>query len=381
MAVYNEKDKSKWTKDGRHWYYVSYYTDINGKKRYKHSRKYKDRETAEKAELLFKTKHNEQIMVKFEVVAANYFEYMYKTRKESTVYSYENAFKRHINPYFKDFYINSINTHRINLWKSEVNKNNLRITYLNKLYTILREIFDYAIKNYNLDSNVVAISGRFQKVNEEVIKDENKLQYITYDDFNKLIDVIDNDMFKCLFYTLYLTGMRKGEIQALNWHDIDFDNELIIVNKTLSVKTKDKYKITSTKNYINRKIKMSKVLKNVLLNYQKICKQYTDYSDDWFVFGNSRFLASTTIDNNKHKYFKKANIPEITIHSFRHSHVSLLVNEYIKTSKEKNMKVDTTKFFIMMSDRLGHSIKVMQETYMHLFPTIQDEVVDLLDNL
>ena len=26
-------------------------------------------------------------------------------------------------------------------------------------------------------------------------------------------------------------------------------------------------------------------------------------------------------------------------------------------------------------------IKVMQETYMHLFPTIQDEVVDLLDNL
>ncbi|MGM9878918.1 MAG: hypothetical protein ACI31R_02715, partial [Bacilli bacterium] len=38
-------------------------------------------------------------------------------------------------------------------------------------------------------------------------------------------------------------------------------------------------------------------------------------------------------------------------------------------------------FFIMMFDRLGRSLKVMQDTYMHLFPTIQDEVVDLVDNL
>ena len=60
---------------------------------------------------------------------------------------------------------------------------------------------------------------------------------------------------------------------------------------------------------------------------------------------------------------------------------SLLVNEYIKTSKEKNMKVDTAKFFLMMSSRMGHTIEVMQSTYMHLFPTIQDEIVDLLDNL
>ena len=110
--------------------------------------------------------------------------------------------------------------------------------------------------------------------------------------------------------------------------------------------------------------------------------EYTDFREDWFVFGNSRFLPSTTIDHHKHKYFSMLdNISEITIHQFRHSHVSLLINEYIRTSKEKNMKVDTTKFFLMMSDRMGHSIKVMQETYMHLFPTIQDEVVDLLDNL
>lgn len=61
--------------------------------------------------------------------------------------------------------------------------------------------------------------------------------------------------------------------------------------------------------------------------------------------------------------------------------MSLLINEYIKTSKGKNMKIDTAKFFLMMSNCMGHTIKVMQEIYLHLFPTVQDEIVDLLDNL
>lgn len=35
----------------------------------------------------------------------------------------------------------------------------------------------------------------------------------------------------------------------------------------------------------------------------------------------------------------------------------------------------------MMSNRMGHTIQIMQKTYMHLFPTIQDEIVEILDNL
>lgn len=69
------------------------------------------------------------------------------------------------------------------------------------------------------------------------------------------------------------------------------------------------------------------------------------------------------------------------MHEFRHSHVSLLINEYVKNCEKLNSKVDSTKFFIMMADRMGHLIGVMQNVYMHLFPTVQDEIVNLLDNL
>lgn len=249
---------------------------------------------------------------------------------------------------------------------------------MNKLHGILVNIFDYAMKNYDLESNIARQFGPFQKTNDDVVKGENKLEYITYDEFQKFISVVDEELWKCFFYTLYLTGARVGELRALSWKDINFNTNEITINKTLSTKTKsDEYKITTTKNYINRKVKMSKTLKDVLLKYKKIVKQYKDFKEDWFVFGNTRFLPQTNIDRYKHKYFELSGVPEIKIHSFRHSHVSLLINEYLK----KNSTIDTAKFFLMLANRMGHSLETMQRVYMHLLPTVQDEVVDILDSL
>ncbi len=376
MAVYNEKNKPKWTKDGRHWYFRKSYRDFNGKIRYYRSKMYLSKQEAEQEELLFITKRDNPVLIKFDIVAKDYFKYMYQSRKESTIYSYEYAFKKNIMPYFSDFYINNIDVKNINFWKKEMEKKGYRLAYLNKLYVILKEIFDYAIKNYNLETNKVQLCGRFERVNDEVIRDDEKLRYITYDEFKKFISCIDDIVWKTFFIFLYYTGMRKGEVQALNWNDIDFESNEIIVNKTLSVKTKETYKITSTKNYINRKIKMSRTLREQLITYKNYCKSFIDFKESWFVFGCTRFMPQTTIDNKKHYYFKLSGVREITIHEFRHSHVSLLINEYVKSGQ-----TDTAKFFLMLSNRMGHSIKVMQETYMHLFPTIQNEIVNLLDNL
>ena len=87
-------------------------------------------------------------------------------------------------------------------------KKNFKINYLDKLYNILIYIYiyDYAIRNYSLENNLIAISGRFQKVNEEVIADEQKIRYITYEEFNQFISVINDDMWKTFFIFLYYTG-------------------------------------------------------------------------------------------------------------------------------------------------------------------------------
>lgn len=376
FMVYNESDKTKWTKDGRHWYFRIAYRDAKGKKRYMKSKRFKTRELAEAEELKFKTKRDNPTAVKFQVVADEYLKSIYKTKRESTAITYDNAYKLHIEPFFKDFYINGIDIYNIDVWHEELEKKGYNTVYLNKIHRILVSIFDYGIKHYNLSTNYAKISGTFQKPKDEVVEDSDKIRYITLDEFNKFISVVDIPFWKIFFTFLFYTGMRKGEVQALTWNDIDFSNDEIIVNKSLSTKTQSTYKITATKNCINRKVKINKALKEALSEHKEECMKYTDFKESWFVFGNSRFLPSSTIDRYKHKYFKLSGVSEITIHEFRHSHVSLLVNEYIKSGQ-----TDTAKFFIMMSNRMGHSINVMQRTYLHLFDSVQNEVVELLNNL
>lgn len=379
MAVYQDKDeKSKpiKTKDGRSWYFRVY----KDGKQYQ-SKKYLLKKDAEDAESLFILENKSQYKHKFVTVTESFFNQLYKTKKESTVECYKKDYTNHIKPYFEKYYVESIDMKSINGWFEYLEKKDLSVSFMNKIYSTFKCILDYAIKNRYIRENILTIHGRFQQKNDKIISDEEKIRYITLDEFNKFISVINSSLWKTFFLFAYYTGCRKGEIIALNWNDINFEKNEISISKTLYTKIKGKVNLTSTKTNKNRKIKMNNLLKTTLLNYKKEVMQFADFKNEWFVFGNTDYLAPTTIDNNKHKYFELSGVREITMHEFRHSHVSLLINEYVKASKEKNMKIDTAKFFLIMSNRMGHSIQVMQDTYMHLFPTIQDEIVDLLNNL
>ena len=358
------------TKDGRCWYFTKFKNGINHT-----SKKYLTKEECSKAESKFILKNDNPIQKRFDLIAEEYFDSLEQTKKESTIYTYLKDYNKHIYPYFKSSYINNINIQDIRNWSENMLKMDYSIEYLNKIYHILKSIFDYGIKNYGLDSNPVAIYGRFQEKKDKVIKDEEKLKYITKEEFDKFISVIDDPLWHCFFITLYYTGCRLGEVLALTWEDINFDKEEIYINKTL-YQVKNKYTITSTKTNKNRIIKMSKTLSEELYSYYNLQKDYNEFSINWFVFGGYIHLSTTTINRHKHKYFELSGVHEIRIHDFRHSHVSLLINMYIKNNGK-----DMTSFFTMLSSRMGHTIPVMQKTYMHLFPTVQDDIIDLLDNL
>lgn len=376
MAVYKEQDKKKYTKDGRSWYYVVY---KNGKQYV--SKKFKTKKEAQDEESLFKLKRDMPYNKPFNLIWNDYIHNLSKIRKQSTVHSYIKDYNNHINPYFSNMNISSIGIKNIREWAETIENKGISVSYMNKIHNILNQIFDFAIKNYNLTSNPSRIFGTFEQKNDKIISDKDKLRYITFEGFKKFINTIDNDMWKTFFTFAYYTGCRRGEIQALTWQDIDFVQNEIIIEKTLYEEVKGSINITSTKNNLNRKIKMSKTLRETLLQYKEQISKFTDFNETWFIFGNTRFLPKTTIYRYKHHYFKLSGVKEITMHEFRHSHVSLLINEYVATSKNKQMKIDSAKFFLMMSNRMGHTIQVMQDTYMHLFPTIQDEIVELLDNL
>jgi integrase len=362
-------------KKGNGYRFRVYYTDLDGTRKQYNSKTYETKTLCKEKEAQFLLKKENPDKKNFHIVAMNFFEEYKEKRKVSSYESYIQCYNKHIYPYFSDLDINNINIQIVKNWVKIKEEEGFSTNYLNKLYNVLKNIFDYAIINYDLQTNYMQVIGRFQKNNKDVIKDEEKLRYITLDDFNKFISVTDDIKWKTFFIFLFYTGCRKGEVLALNWNDIDFINNEITINKTLYYKHKDGH-INNTKTGVNRKIKISKTLKEQLILYLCNQKKYSDFSENWFVFGGPVFLAPSTIDRYKKKYFELANIKEITLHEFRHSHVSLLLNEYIKSGQ-----TDYNKFMLMMSNRLGHSIDTMMRVYVHLLPTVQNEIVDLLDNL
>ena len=374
MAVLQNKNRK--TKDGRTWYYSYSWVDADGNKKRTNSRMFLTKKEAQIAESLSRTESKSQKYKRFSDIAIDYLNELSKIRKQSSVYTYKKDYKLHLEKFFGRMNIYTIDTSIIRIWAFNMDNKGLSIAYKNKVYSLLKNIFDYAIKNYGLNINPAANYGRFQKNNEEIVKDKDKLRYLTKDEFDKFISVVDDPLWHCWFMTAYYTGCRKGELLALSWDDIDFDNNIIIIDKTLNQEIKGKVYLSSNKTNHNRRIQLSKLLKEELLKYHETVMKYSDYSDSWYVFGNSTYMPKTTVDRYKKMYFRKSGVHEITMHEFRHSHVSLLINEYLKTGQ-----TDTTKFFLMMSDRLGHSIDVMEKTYMHLFPTVQDEIVDILNNL
>lgn len=376
MSVFKDKEK---TKDGRQWRFKVYYHNTEGKLVPFTSKRFLLEKEAKAEERVFLLNRDIPVKKKFDIVADDYFKDAGERIRESTLLSYQSQYENNIKPYFKNKYIDEIQVVDIENWKTKLINKKIKISTCNQYYVVFKEIFTYANKKFELNYNPVALSGRFKKRNDKVVETKDKLRYIVYEEYCKFINVITDNLYHCFFLTLYFTGMRKGEIQALTWKNIDFNKRIIVVNKTISFNTKSgKYKITATKNCLNREITMSNTLYEELKQYKDIVMQYGDFSEDWFVFGNGDVLTDYWINKVKDKAFKDAGLENriITIHEFRHSHVSLCINEYLKSGA-----TDSTKFFLMMSQRMGHSLRVMQKVYMHLFPTAQDKIVDLLNNL
>lgn len=383
MPVYEEKKKV----NGQKRYYIrTYITDEFGNKKQitKHNPNWIGRDgyweaQQEENKLKKNVIATKKKKISLEELCNEYISNINLSNKESTCYDYESVIKSRIVPYLGKKQIQKITTDDIEAWKEKLNTEDLTRKYKNKCYTVFKLMMGYGKKQYHLLENVVKTVGNFKKTQAEKqeIKINEPIRYITFDQFQQLISCVNDNYWYTFFNIIYFTGLRIGELQALKWEDLNFTNKTISVSKTLTTKVKGvTWKLTSTKNLKNRIVDIDYHLLNILYNFKQERKKIDGFQENWFIFGDTEPLKENKINYNKEFYFNSANMIEITNHEFRHSHVSLLINEYIKSGQ-----TDTTKFFVMVSKRLGHTIDVMIKTYLHLFPEVQKPIVDLIDNL
>ena len=197
-----------------------------------------------------------------------------------------------------------------------------------------------------------------------------KVKALTQDEqskFFKALIVYNEKPYVDIWLLAIFTGMRIGEICALSYDDIDFENKTIYVQRTLTRDIIGRHLIGNTTKTTNGKriIQYSDVVETLLTNIKKIKKDNTNlvFSDG---FGN--FVHPTRNAEKLRKFNRIYNISErLTMHMFRHTFATRMIEQNIPAYAVQHL--------------LGHSsVDITLDTYTDFFENQRKKYTDKIDN-
>ena len=351
MPAYKDEKTGK-------WFAKFYYTNWQGIKKQKWKRGFATKKEALGFERDFLEKQSANPDMTFQNLYEIYMEDMAARLKQSTLLTKKAVLQTHILPFFGSKPINEIKASDVRRWQAKLmsSPNNYSQTYLKKINTELNSIINYAKRFYDLNTNPCGKAGTIGKAKAE------EMDYWTYDEYIAFREgVKDKSLSYICFEVLYWTGMREGELLALSPADIDLDNKTISINRTYQrIEGKDVF--TSPK---TRKSKRKILIPDFL------CQELSDYIQSRYMLDADERLFPVTKSYLSHEMIrgcKNTGVKKIRIHDIRHSHASLLINQGCDA--------------LMLADRLGHEkVSTTLNTYSHLFPHKQQELVHSLESL
>ena len=255
-------------------------------------------------------------------------------------------------------------------------KDGMSEAYLTRIKVFLHMVFNYAVQNNLIVVNPtlgVKIPKTGLNENRSLTKEEELRLLAAARDFKK--------PFMFIVVVALYTGCRKGELFALKWRHIDFENRTIKIDSQLireytpfiegETKTVYQPKNPKTKNS-KRLIHMIEPLAIEFMEYKAKQLKWKEehgftHSEDDFVFASrvNTALCDATFYKNYHKLLKKAGIEDANFHTLRHTFATRCL--------ESNINL------LSISKTLGHSsIKVTGDIYIHMTASHQKECLDKL---
>ncbi|WP_142440005.1 MULTISPECIES: site-specific integrase [Enterococcus] len=339
---------------------------VTGKKKYTTKRGFKSPKEARKAynRLMVQVEENDVVTDSqrlFSELADEWFEQYKNTVRESTYVAQKLAYKKHIFPLFGNLKISRISIpycqKQVNHWYSYYKK------YSN-LIGLTSSVFKYALSLQLIRSNpmdAVIRPKRKKRIDEE----RYSAPYYEKEELLEFLEIAKNypDPIYPIFRILAFTGLRKGELLALRWKDIDFEKRTLSVKQTLATcdKWEVKFQVPKTEKSL-RTISIDSETLQVIKQWQLKQKEYflkmgikpaKNGEQLLFVSEENKPLYLDYVNHNLKIIIKENNLKRITPHGFRHTHCSLL---FESGASLKEVQV-----------RLGHTdIKTTMDIYTHV---------------
>ena len=291
--------------------------------------------------------------------------------KESTYANYSNNIFNHIIPNLGDYTLNDMNHKILQDFLLELSKNG-------------KKNGSGGLSEKTIKDITIIIKGSIKKgINEDKIKHieltfnypkENKdksIYILTKHEQNKLTDYVINNLTSRnigILLSLY-SGIRIGELCALQWKDIDFKNNKLIISKTVQriyIKDKDKniskVIITSpkTKN-ANREIPINK-------DFIEILKKIKSDNECYILSNSEKYIEPRTYRKYFNKILKENKIKPFNFHSLRHTFATNCIT----------LGCD----YKTVSELLGHAnVNITLNLYVHPRYSQKKKCIDLVSKI
>lgn len=240
---------------------------------------------------------------KFSEVAEEWWEIAEPSLAHQTVRVYKPALQRAINE-FGDEYIKEIRAREITAFLSRLARNDMAQKTLLNQRTVINQIFRHAVNENDIEHNPcsdVQMPKNLRKTRRDPAT-ENEERIIRETGDGWLFPIISIN-----------TGMRKGEILALQWKDIDFERNVIHVTKSISHNNNRPVVKRPKTDAGERVVPLLDDLKAVLLNRTPRVPDHYIISDDGITpMSNTRYSAL-------YRKFKQKHGINCTSHQIRHS--------------------------------------------------------------
>lgn len=363
MAVNKNKKTGKWDFDGKIYF--------KGKVIHSYRRSgFATKKEATRAEAIYRDEFNlKKVMLPSLQELVDRFIPFWKTQvKPSTAEQEIKVYNKLIRELGeKDFYDSKVLQAYISECDAKYSKR-----YVEKIYFSLTRLFKFAILDGIIETSPMVKVYKDARAGEM----KKEMNFFEPDQFEKYLSCIEDQRDRAMFSCLYYMGLRKGEMMALQWKDIDFKKNTIRIDKTVITLNRTKSNPATSPKTKNsyRTISMPKQLVHELAAYKDIAKDFSFYSLDAWVFGDEMPVSAETLRRKNKQYIAEANrrgyeLPEIRIHDFRHSHASYLIN---------NMSAGFTDFDI--AKRLGDTVETLHNVYAHWFKAGDQGIIDFMNS-
>ena len=335
MAVYKDKKSNKWYYDYHDKYGKHFLKRGFNSKREAKIAEAEARRHVIKSDITYLNVHNEMLEI-------------YKGHSSKRAYSdFESIHRNHIAPLLLNQPLYKYERYDCEMMMRAAVKSGKSANIANKILKQMNTVFNYAVRHDYVDRNPFAGIPKMKHTKQ--IAD-----YLSYAEFTSVIDHEANKMYRLLWEIAFWTGMRRGEILALTWNDIDYHGSRISVNKHVVYAEKKHTIVKGRKNKHNYYVEMDQQLENSIKAFHDIKKQTAGYSDSFYIFGDFRTLPEETVRKRFKLALKNAGVKDVHFHSARHSHVSFLYN-YTDLSIQE------------IARRIGDTVDVTLKVYAHIF--------------